>query len=124
MPMMEKSSPRSIVPVCPLTHSLLGKLQVILGYCDSWLNDTRKIRSPQITSSLFGKRCSPWGWNSTTTNVTSSSNNELQQNVKERLLPRFVSTERIGSITVRDWRWRFGFLALCGLSAVAEYRFS
>jgi hypothetical protein len=32
--MMEKSSPRSIVPVCPLTHSLLGKLQVILGYCD------------------------------------------------------------------------------------------
>lgn len=34
MPMMEKSSPRSIVPVCPLTHSLLGKLQVTLGYCD------------------------------------------------------------------------------------------
>jgi hypothetical protein len=32
--MMEKSNPRSIVPICPLTHSLLGKLQVILGYCD------------------------------------------------------------------------------------------
>jgi hypothetical protein len=32
--MMEKSDPRSIVPICPLTHSLLGKLQVILGYCD------------------------------------------------------------------------------------------
>jgi hypothetical protein len=32
--MMEKSDPRLIVPVCPLTHSLLGKLQVILGYCD------------------------------------------------------------------------------------------
>jgi hypothetical protein len=32
--MMEKSDPRPIVPVCPLTHSLLGKLQVILGYCD------------------------------------------------------------------------------------------
>jgi hypothetical protein len=31
---MEKSDPRPIVPVCPLTHSLLGKLQVILGYCD------------------------------------------------------------------------------------------
>jgi hypothetical protein len=32
--MMEKSDPRPIVPVCPLAHSLLGKLQVILGYCD------------------------------------------------------------------------------------------
>jgi hypothetical protein len=32
--MMEKANPRPIVPVCPLTHSLLGKLQVILGYCD------------------------------------------------------------------------------------------
>jgi hypothetical protein len=32
--MMEKSNPRSIVPICPLTHSLLGKLQVILGDCD------------------------------------------------------------------------------------------
>ena len=31
---MEKSDPRPIVPVCPLTHSLPGKLQVILGYCD------------------------------------------------------------------------------------------
>jgi hypothetical protein len=31
---MEKSNPRSIVPICPLTRSLLGKLQVILGYCD------------------------------------------------------------------------------------------
>jgi hypothetical protein len=32
--MMENSNPRSIVPICPLTHSLLDKLQVILGYCD------------------------------------------------------------------------------------------
>jgi hypothetical protein len=32
--MMEKSNPRPIAPICPLTHSLLGKLQVILGYCD------------------------------------------------------------------------------------------
>jgi len=32
--MMEESNPRSIVPICPLTHSLLGKLQVILGCCD------------------------------------------------------------------------------------------
>jgi hypothetical protein len=110
--MMEKSDPRPIVPVCPLTHSLLGKLQVILGYCDLLVDATRKIQSPQIASSLFGKLYNPWGWNCTTTNVSSSSNNELQPNGKGRCLPRFVSTERVGSITVRNWRGAFGFLAL------------
>jgi hypothetical protein len=122
--MMEKSSPRSIVPVCPLTHSLLGKLQVILGYCDLLVERHSQDSESSNHLQLIRQAVQSMGGNSTTTNVSSSSNNELQQNVKGRLLPRFVSTERIGSITARDWPRRFGFLALCGLSAVAEYRFS
>jgi hypothetical protein len=31
---MEKSNGRSAVPVCPLTHSLLDRLTVIVGHCE------------------------------------------------------------------------------------------
>lgn len=31
---MEKSKQLPILPICPLAHNLLGKLTVIVGYCD------------------------------------------------------------------------------------------
>jgi hypothetical protein len=31
---MEKSNGMSLVPVCPLAHSLLDKLTVIVGHCE------------------------------------------------------------------------------------------
>jgi hypothetical protein len=31
---MEKSNGMSVLPVCPLAHSLLDKLTVIVGHCE------------------------------------------------------------------------------------------
>jgi len=42
---MEKSNRRSVVPVCPLTHSLLDRLTVIVGHCEL-LGATASADSP------------------------------------------------------------------------------
>jgi hypothetical protein len=44
---MEKSNGTSVVPVCPLAHSLLDQLTVILGHCELLLVTT----SPDSESS-------------------------------------------------------------------------